>query len=435
MNHPTLLLSPLQDGVPAAGGHVDVLVRLRAPAQAAIAQPAMPKRLALVIDRSGSMDGPPLTEALRCAQHIATHLSPIDQLSLLVYDHEVDVLLPLQTPPAEAQISAMLAQVHSGGSTDLHGGWLAGAQQLEGGSAQAVSRVILLSDGQANHGLTDSAQIAAQCRDWLSRGVSTSTVGLGRSFNEQLMVEMARAGGGQTYYGQTATDLFDGFDEELALLQAMCLHRIRLRLIAPPGVVLEMLSPIVADAQGQWPLDDLAWGSERWLAVRLHLAPGSVGPLRDVLAATAEGLDAQGQAVQTSAGLLQLPALDAAELAQRAQDPGVHDRLQEVAFAQAADALRAVARRGDAQATQAALRELEARFGEHPWLRAKIEHLRHLAEQDIEIMAKEVHYSSERMSRRLAALQESRYEADETQSQEMPAFLRKKLSEGRGRSS
>ena len=50
-------------------------------------------------------------------------------------------------------------------------------------------------------------------------------------------------------------------------------------------------------------------------------------------------------------------------------------------------------------------------------------------------MAKEVHYSSERMSRRLAALQESRYEADETQSQEMPAFLRKKLSEGRGRSS
>ena len=102
MSHPTLLLSPLQDGVPAAGGHVDVLVRLRAPAQAAIAQPAMPKRLALVIDRSGSMDGPPLTEALRCAQHIATHLGPGDQLSLLVYDHEVDVLLPLQTPPAEA---------------------------------------------------------------------------------------------------------------------------------------------------------------------------------------------------------------------------------------------------------------------------------------------------------------------------------------------
>jgi hypothetical protein len=75
---------------------------------------------------------------------------------------------------------------------------------------------------------------------------------------------------------------------------------------------------------------------------------------------------------------------------------------------------------------------MEERFGGHAWLKAKLEQLHRLAEEDMEMMIKEVSFSAQRMSTRLASKQEMSYMADETESI-MPSFLRKKESEGRGR--
>jgi hypothetical protein len=97
MTQPMIVFSPLQAGLPAAGGALEVLVRVQAPDRPAdLAATHLPKRLALVVDRSGSMNGQPLQEALRCVKHIASHLTPQDALALVVYDDKVDTLLPLQ---------------------------------------------------------------------------------------------------------------------------------------------------------------------------------------------------------------------------------------------------------------------------------------------------------------------------------------------------
>ena len=96
MTQPTVLLSPRKPAVPAEGGTMEVLLRVQAPDQSIESKTTVtPKRLALVVDRSGSMDGQPLTEALRCVEHIANCLTPADQLSVVVYDNRVDVLVPL----------------------------------------------------------------------------------------------------------------------------------------------------------------------------------------------------------------------------------------------------------------------------------------------------------------------------------------------------
>jgi Ca-activated chloride channel family protein len=134
-------------------------------------------------------------------------LRPTDAVSLVQFDNRVQRLWPAVPLGDGAPLRAAIAGIHSGGNTHLHGGWREGADTLADVAGTGLKRVILLSDGQANEGLTDAAAIAAQCAEWAARGVTTSTYGLGNSFNEELMVAMARAGGGNHYYGDTAEDL------------------------------------------------------------------------------------------------------------------------------------------------------------------------------------------------------------------------------------
>ena len=433
MTQPTILLSPLKPAIPAHGGVIDIMVRVQGPDQPRASKTKVtPKRLSLVVDRSGSMSGRPLHEALKCVEHIASCMTTDDRISVVVYDDKVNVLMPLGPVTSQEAMKRLLSTVEEGGSTNLFGGWEEGAKQLEKGQDTSISRVILLSDGQANHGLLEQDVIEKQCREWLAKGVSTTTVGLGRGFNEDLMIAMAKAGGGQQYYGQTAADLFDSFDEELSLLQALCLHQLSLKLIPAQGVIIEPLGVFDQNADGTYQLSDLAWGAESWLAVRLHISPTVAGQSRDLLAATVQGKALNGQIITAHAAMLTLPAMDQAALDARPTDEMVQRRLQEVDFAKASLDLSRLVNAGDVAAARALVKDLEKRFGHHPWLQAKLTRLHELAERDPEMMSKEVRFNSRKMSKRLVANCEVAFSVDET-NLEMPAFLRKKSEEGKGR--
>ncbi len=123
MHKPTLVFSPLRNAVPAQGGSVDLLLRVQAPDKPTnLAVQHTPKRLALVVDRSGSMHGEPLDEAMKCVSHIAKHLTPKDDLCIVVYDSRVDVLMPIGPMLSQDAVQTAISQVTSGGSTNLHGG-------------------------------------------------------------------------------------------------------------------------------------------------------------------------------------------------------------------------------------------------------------------------------------------------------------------------
>ncbi|NBQ88751.1 MAG: VWA domain-containing protein, partial [Betaproteobacteria bacterium] len=389
-----------------------MLVRVQAPdlPQGSTFEGA-PKRLALVVDRSGSMGGEPLAEALHCVAHIAQRLGPQDSVAVVTYDHTVQVLWPLQSATRNRdQLLARLNEVTSGGNTDLHSGWFQGAQQVDPyhdiseQRASALSRVILLSDGQANHGVVRVEQIAQQCADMLGRGVSTTTVGLGRNFNEELMISMARAGGGQQYYGQTAADLFDSFDEELALLQALYWRNLRIKLMPAAGVIVEPLGGLVQEPDGTLRMSDLAWGAEAWVAVRLHLGLASTGATRDLMAASLSATDSDGQPASAHGGVLQLPVLDAQALQALPEDETVARRLDEIAFAAESRTLRALAQSGDSRALREHIARMQERFGHHPWLAEKLRVQSELAERDRAMFGKEVLYSANRMALRQVPL-------------------------------
>jgi Ca-activated chloride channel homolog len=436
MNNPTLLLTPRRTALLA--GHdntVDVLVRVQAPELPAAPMPArQPLHLALVIDRSGSMSGQPLHEARRCAEFVIDGLIAGDSASLVVYDDHVHTLAALTQASDREALRRAVRGIASGGSTDLHAGWLQGAETLaQHTSARIVSRVILLSDGCANHGLTDTAAIAAQCTALAEAGVTTSTYGLGRNFNEELMIAMARAGGGNGYFGQTADDLMDPFREELALLNTLCARRLELGLKARDGVRLEMLNEYADAGESTWRLPDLAYEGEAWALVRLHVARDKVAELQQhgaaaLLTANVRYVDLAGQPCTSETQTLSLPALEAAAFNAIAEDVLVKRRVDELEAAGIQRQARTAAQQGDWPTVERLLRKVDVLGDKNEWVRGILAELRNLARQrDHETFSKESLYGAHRMSTRLTAL----HEPDAPQA-EVAAFLRRKTAQGKG---
>ena len=111
------------------------------------------------------------------------------------------------------------------------------------------------------------------------------------------MVQMARAGRGNSYYGQTAEDLMDPFHEEFELLQALCARKVRLKLSSSEGINFEVLNGYPIDTNGCWCLPDLAYGGEAWAAVRLNIPSFSESKhdeVHPILQASVEYCDLHG---------------------------------------------------------------------------------------------------------------------------------------------
>lgn len=296
-----------------------------------------------------------------------------------------------------------------------------------------LSRVILLSDGCANHGLTEVPQIAAHVSELAQAGVTTSTYGLGRHFNEQLMVEMARAGRGNSYYGQTAQDLMDPFVEELDLLAALCARNVQLRLATAPGVRATVLNDYPTAPDGAVRLPDLAYGGEAWALVQLAVSDTALPALRDgaaLVEATVTMADVGTGAAAVRTASLALPVLDAAIVDALPVDELVARRAIEVEAASIQQRAAHAASAGDWDAVMRELARARVLAANHAWVTAVVDELEALARRrDREMFAKEARYASARMGTRLAAPGESALVADDAE----PSYLQRKRVQGKSR--
>jgi len=130
-----IVLTPRRAGLLAGQDNtVDVLVRIQVPdAPEGHTAVRPPQAIALVIDRSGSMEGRPLAEARRCAEYVVGKLRPTDAVSLVQFDNRVQRLWTAVPLGDGAPLRAAISAIHSGGNTHLHGGWHEGAQTLADG--------------------------------------------------------------------------------------------------------------------------------------------------------------------------------------------------------------------------------------------------------------------------------------------------------------
>ncbi len=254
-----------------------VFLQLWVRAQEIASSTRRPVNCAVVIDRSGSMGTEGKIEHVRAAvRALIDQLRAEDILSIVIYDDVVEVLRPAGRVGDKAVLRRLVDEISPRGWTNLGGGMAQGFAQSESYLGEGcVNRVLLLSDGLANRGITDSEELARIARRYRHRGISLSTIGVGLEYNENLMVMLAGGGGGNYYYLEHATNLASIFRREFDLMSTLVAQCASLDLVPGPGVRFRDAIGCETDREGgRIGLGDLASGECREVTVELEVPPG-----------------------------------------------------------------------------------------------------------------------------------------------------------------
>jgi Ca-activated chloride channel family protein len=319
-----------------------------------------PLRLALVLDRSGSMGGRKLELAKRCAAWLAGRLAPADRLAVVAYDDEVRLVSPLR-PAGDPAIGAAIGGLRTGGSTNLSGGWLEGRRVLAAASGDGPRKLLLLTDGLANVGVTDPTALVELANSASREGIGTTTIGVGDDFDERLLTAMADAGGGNAHYADTPDAAPGIFAREFDGLTRLVAQNVAVEI--RPAVAVELLcvlndypaQPVGGGVLVQ--LGDAYAGESRRLVLSLHVPHlAALGPAK-VCDLTVRYVAVGNRIAEHTLTLpVVVNVVSAAEAAATVPDAGVVEEVLVLRAARARDDAIRLADEGDHAGAQRLLR-------------------------------------------------------------------------------
>jgi len=202
--------------------------------------------MVIVLDRSGSMGGSKIADARRAALNLLSNLTSADRFGLVTYSDGVQRRSNLVkvTAANRKRLESIIRSISAGGATNLGGGLQEGIDLLLSARKMGnVRRVILISDGLANRGITDPVSLGNMATISMENGFAVSTVGVGSDFNEHLMTYIADRGAGNYYYLENPNLFAEVFLKEFKITRAAAATSVEVRIPLRDGLT-------VVDASG-----------------------------------------------------------------------------------------------------------------------------------------------------------------------------------------
>lgn len=245
-----------------------------------------PVNVAIVMDRSGSMQGEKIKKAKEAAMQAIDRLAPHDIVSVITYDTHVNVLVPATKATDKAGIKQKISNVRIGGNTALFAGVSKGAAEVRKFmDKERVNRIILLSDGLANVGPSSPGELGKLGASLMKERISVSTLGLGLGYNEDLMMKLALKSGGNHVFIENASELADIFNKEFDDVMSVVAQDVHIKVQVPNGIRPVRVLGNEADINGQTIVSKLAQiysKQDRFILVELEIPVGEHGQKMDL---------------------------------------------------------------------------------------------------------------------------------------------------------
>lgn len=257
---------------------VTLMLDLTAPPAPSPSEEVRPEHTAIVVlDRSGSMSGPCLDAAKRAIIDLVARLDDRDNVGVVTFDSDVEVVVAAGRVGTlgRAAITRAVSAIEARGMTDLSSGYLRGLQEARRVCGAAGATIVLLSDGHANSGVTDPAQLRRVAARAGAQAITTSTIGIGDGYDEDLLAEIALGGNGNHAFAREADAAAAALAGEIDGLLAKTILAASLR-IAPTSDVrriglLNDLPCNVVEGGVMVELGDFYAGEERRLLLELEV--------------------------------------------------------------------------------------------------------------------------------------------------------------------
>lgn len=245
-----------------------------------------PVNIAIVIDRSGSMQGEKIDRARQAAIEALDRLQHEDIVSVVAYDTSVEVLIPATKATDLERVKNCIRHIQARGNTALFAGVSKGAAEVRKfADDERVNRVILLSDGLANVGPSSPSELGQLGRSLRKEHISVSTMGLGLGYNEDLMSRLAIESSGNHTFIEDAENLVDVFQREFDDVLSVVAQNIQIKAKLASGVRPVKVLNYPADIDGQTvsiELNQLYARQERYFVIELEIEQGKAGTTRRI---------------------------------------------------------------------------------------------------------------------------------------------------------
>lgn len=245
-----------------------------------------PVNVAIVLDKSGSMEGEKIAKAKDAAIAAIGRLGPGDIVSVVAYDSTVKVIVPATKLNDKEWVIQQVRRIEAAGSTALFAGVSKGAEELRKFlDKNRVNRVILLSDGLANVGPQSPSELGALGASLMKEGISVSTMGLGLDYNEDLMTKLARNSSGNHVFIEQANNLVKVFNDEFNDVLSVVAQEVAIEIRLANGVRPVRVLNLDAEINGQQvivQMNQLYSEQEKYVMLEVEVPATQAGKARQV---------------------------------------------------------------------------------------------------------------------------------------------------------